>query len=183
MKKVLALVLGLCVVIGGCQIKQAIIGNYQFEKQFLFAWNLADKSSTIEAKANYIAQFVNLLETYKNNFSSYNAVWLKTPDNSLEKNIDAVKTLNSRLHEIMKMDVASFQYNTAIQQITAQEQGEATNLIYTIKGCWMKESYPMNWDWYGGVILIFWICGLIICGLIYLAKQPGIIFGYLAKLL
>ena len=166
MNKILALIAGLLVVIGGCQIRQAIIGNYQFEKQYLFAWNLADKSSTIEAKANYISQFADLLESNKSNFSSYNAVWLKTPDNSLEKNIEAVKTLKSRLHEIMKMDVASFQYNTAIQQITAQEQGEATNLIYTIEGSWMKENYPMNWNWYGVIILSVWMIGLVIVGVI-----------------
>ena len=136
------------VCILGCQIQQKVVANYQFEKAYLYAWNLADKSSTIEAKAGYISQFVEKLENGKTDFSANNAVWLKTPDNSFEMNLTALKTLNSRLHEIMKMDVKSFEYQTAIQQITAQEQGEATNLIDTIKGCWVKENHPIVWEWY-----------------------------------
>lgn len=158
----------LCVVALGYQVEQLIMSDYQFEKQYLYAWNLADKSSTIDAKSKYIAQFVEKLETNKIDFSEYNAVWLKTPDNSFEMNLSALKTLNSRLNEIQKMDVKSFEYQTAIQQITAQEQGEAHNLIRVIRGCWNKENYAVVWGWYGFLWCIFFLITIIV-GLIVLA--------------
>ena len=145
----------------GYEIQQNIVADYRFEKTYLFAWNLADKSSTIDAKAKYISQFVELLEASKADFSSHDAQWMKTPDNSFEMNLAALKTLDSRLHEIMRMDVKSFEYQTAIQQITAQEQGEAKKLIGTLYGCWLKEKYPVVWDWFQAVWVVLWIAMMI----------------------
>ena len=44
------------------------------------------------------------------------------------------------------MDVESFAYQTAIQQITQQEQGEADNVIGNLSGCWEKEYYYFYWN-------------------------------------
>jgi hypothetical protein len=141
----------------GAQIQQCVMFDYRFEKNYEYAWNLADKSSTIEAKATYIRQFVSLLESNQPDFAEYNAKWLYTPDNSFAMNLAALKTLRDRLQEVMTMDVKSFEYQTAIQQITAQEQGEAGKLISTIKGCWLKEKYPLAWNWYVPVWIFLWL--------------------------
>jgi len=134
------------------QIKGCIQSNYAFENKYSYAWNLSDKSSTIEAKSTYINDFVNNLASNREEFASHCAIWLKTPDNSFENNIKALSTLKDRLVEIKGMDVASFQYNTAIQQITSQEQGEAHKLIATIQGCYDLNNYWYVWDWIGLII-------------------------------
>ena len=63
------------------------------------------------------------------------------------------------------MDTSSFQYNTAIQQITAQEQGEAHSLINTIKECYVLQNHFIVWDWAGGIsvglIILLVIVGIV----------------------
>lgn len=139
------------------QVYQNIIADYKFENKYLYAWNLADKSSTIEAKLQHISKFVELLGENQKDFSSHNAQFMTTPDNSFEENFKALKTLHLRLKEIVTMDVKSFEYQTAIQQITAQEQGEATKLIHAIHGCWIKNKYPIIWRWYQSVWITTWV--------------------------
>lgn len=53
------------------------------------------------------------------------------------------------------MDANFFQYNTAIQQITQQEQGEAIDMLSVFQGCWYKENYILLWDWIGCTQIIF----------------------------
>jgi hypothetical protein len=166
---VVSLMLGLLLL--GLQIQSCIMSNYNYEKDYLSLWNLADKSSTIPAKQQYITQFVSALEAgyAKGEFSDYNAVWLKTSNNSFKANLAALKTLAERLTEIQKMNPSSFEYTTAIQQITAQEQGEAAPLLHVIKGCYLKVNYPLMWEWFIAlvtlleVILIITGMDLVIC--------------------
>jgi hypothetical protein len=73
---------------------------------------------------------------------------LKTPDNSFETNYEAVISLRDRLQDISKMNETDFAYQTAIQQITAQEQGEAQQLLTELHGCYILQSYPYLWNWY-----------------------------------
>ena len=142
----------------GYQLQQIIMAKYRFERDYLSKWELADKSSTIEAKAIYIGQFVGAIESNVTDFSEYNVLYLKTANNSFAQNLAALKTLNVRLQEIMKMDIKSFEYQTAIQQITQQEQGEAQGLLDTIYGCWVKEKYPVAWEWYKALYLLITLC-------------------------
>lgn len=137
------------------QIRAQIMASYRVEKNYTQLWELADKSSTISAKQKYIAQFVYALELgySKGDFTSYNAIWLETPNNSFEVNLKALKTLSERLDEIQEMKPSSFEYNTAIQQITAQEQGEAKAMLNVIIGCYELKNYPAIWGWIGGTIL------------------------------
>jgi uncharacterized protein YqgV (UPF0045/DUF77 family) len=130
-----------------------IKGNYEYEKQYLSLWNLADKASTIPQKSDYINKFVQSLERSGLN-GEYNAVFLKTLDNSFDKNLEAIKSLQKRLVEIQGMDVTSFAYQTAIQQITQQEQGEAHNMLSVFKGVWWKSNHPFLWDWIGTINII-----------------------------
>lgn len=105
------------------QIKGCIVKDYEYQNKIEYAWNLADKSSTLSEKSKYIEEFVTNIK--KEKFAANNAVLFKTKDNSFVYNLLAVESLNKRLKEISKMDETSFAYQTAIQQITAQEQGEA----------------------------------------------------------
>lgn len=155
LKKIGVVLLLIAISIWISQISSCVKSNYLFEKKYSYAWNLSDKSSTIEAKAAYINEFVGSLVSNKEYFSDYNAIWLKTPNNNFEYNLKAITTLKNRLMEIKEMDITSFQYNTAIQQITAQEQGEAYKLISIIQGCYDLKNYWYVWDWFGLIIIIF----------------------------
>ncbi|MGA2260035.1 MAG: hypothetical protein ABSH28_01220 [Acidobacteriota bacterium] len=66
------------------------------------------------------------------------------------------------MHQIQTMDITSFQYQTAIQQITAQEQGEADKLIGELKGLWWKENHFWLWNW----VLALNICFVILMAIL-----------------
>jgi flagellar basal body-associated protein FliL len=134
-------------------IGSAVIASWSYENTISAPWALADKASTIPQKAKYIDQFVANLKA-SGLQGRYNAVWLKTPNNSFDANLEQLETLQVRLREIQNMDVASFQYQTAIQQITAQEQGEAKNMLSIFKGVWYKANYWYLWNWILAVLVI-----------------------------
>jgi len=133
-----------------------VAANYNYQKRYSYHWHLADKSSTIVAKENHINAFVKALKDGKarGDFSENNAIFLKTPDNSFDANYAAVETLASRLKEIQQMDPRSFEYNTAIQQITAQEQGEADRLMSVFYGCYELSNYFYIWGWIGALAVL-----------------------------
>jgi len=131
-------IVGFSVVVTGVATYSKVMAEYTFTNQYSNYWNLADKSSTLKAKKDYIDKYVQALETgYKEKrFANHDAVWLKTPDNEFASNLAALKTLADRLGEIQNMDPSSFQYNTAIEQITKQEQGEARAMSEVLYGCY-----------------------------------------------
>jgi len=134
--------------------------DYLYTNEFSSYWELADKSSTIEEKARYINLFVEALE--KSGLQGeYNAIIYKTPTVSFDKNLLALKSLQQRLEEIKTMDIRSFEYQTAIQQITGQEQGEAQEMLDVLHGCWVKNNYFFYWDWVGAINWCLWVCLLI----------------------
>lgn len=136
-----------------CMIFNYIQSEYTYEKDVLSSWNLADKSSTLEAKSIYINQFIYALEM--SNLPEYNAIFLKTPDNNIQNNLNAVKTLSLRLEEIKDLDPESFAYQTAIQQITSQEQGEAQVMLSVLKEGWkLTNGYWIVWSWVGVLFLL-----------------------------
>ena len=146
-----------------CNIIGEVAGNYSYSKNFESSWNLAEKASTIQQKSTYIDAFIQKLEA--GGFQGeYNALFLETPNNSFDENLKALKSLQGRLHEIQTMDPTSFQYNTAIQQITAQEQGEAKPMMDVFEGIWWKENHFFLWSWVGGsnylLVVFLWFVGL-----------------------
>lgn len=135
------------IVIAIWMIVGAISVGYMYEDNYYYAWSLADKSSDLQSKSKYITEFRINLETgyMRGDFASYDALFLKTNDNSFEKNLEALKSLEKRMVEIQLMDVKSFEYNTAIQQITSQEQGEAEPMLKNFQQCYLLASYPYLW--------------------------------------
>lgn len=136
--------------------------HYRYIREVSYHWELADRSSTIDAKCDHISKFVESLE--KASMAEYNAVFFPTPENSFKNNLDALKTLQRRLIEIRKMNPISFEYNQAIQQITAQEQGEAKKMMAEFDGCWTKNNYIWLWDWVG-VFLGFTLVSFFVLGI------------------
>lgn len=70
----------------------------------------------------------------------------------------ALKSLQGRMHQIQGMDEQSFAYQTAMQQITAQEQGEATHLTDTFKGIWFRQKHLFLYDW---VDILMWVAMIV----------------------
>ena len=160
-------------LIFGTMTRIEIVADYEYEKNFQYAWNLADKSSTIDAKSKYISEFVEKIEAKKDDFAKNSAVWLKTSDNSFDKNLDALKSLRDRLLQIKTMDPQSFQYNTAIQQITAQEQGEAGPMLDVLKSCWVLENHSMICGWHGCLMIVLAGLLLLIAVGFFVAARDG----------
>ena len=148
-----------CILVG---IIINVVAEYNYENYYSSYWSLADKSSTLEAKSMYVGQFVDKLNNSRLGFADYNAVFLKTPDNSFDRNFQALVSLRDRLNTISQMNESDFAYQTAIQQITAQEQGEADAMLKVFHGCYFLANYPLLWEWYMYIVLgILAIVGMI----------------------
>ena len=138
-------------------IVQHIRVAYIYDRDIGDYWVLADKTSTIQKKSEYIDLYVAALDR-SGAMHGHNALFLRTPNNDLEQNMIALRSLQDRLHQIKGMDVQNFAYQQAIQQITAQEQGEAHELTSTLYGGWVLNSgYWYLWNWMGGVIIVLLI--------------------------
>ncbi len=155
----IGLILLLCI-----DITTGIIGHYQYNKNYQSYWELATKASTIDKKIEGIDNFVSALES-SNLKGKYNALVLTTPNNSFDYNLDALKSLQLRLHEIKGMDVSSFQYQTALQQITQQEQNEAGDMLDVFSGVWWLENHFFLWDWIL-IVNVVLLIGIIICSVL-----------------
>lgn len=156
MKSVAVQLIIAAVIMAGIQFQQQISASYSFSRDIESSWSLADKASTIQQKSEYMNKFVKSLEN-QDLEGEHDAVIFKTPDNSFDANFGAIKSLQSRLQQIQTMDVRSFEYQTAIQQITAQEQGEAGHIIGVIHSIWEKVHYPIVWQWWGGLFTFAWL--------------------------
>lgn len=130
-----------------------ITASYEYEQKYGYAWELADKSSSLPEKAEYISTFVALLESNSNDFAEYDAVFRPTPNSSFANNLRAVRSLRDRLRTAATMNVSSMEYQLAIQQITGQEQGEAGQLTSTLSSCWILKNYSYLWGWKFGLYL------------------------------
>jgi hypothetical protein len=144
-------------IIGGVDCSQTYAREYQSY------WDLAERASTITAKCDYIDSFATRLGN-SGLAGTYDARVYKNRGNAFDDNYAALKTLQSRLHEIKKMDVASTQYQFAIQQITAQEQGEAASMMKILYGCYVNTKYPRLWEWevliWGFIAVVFVVFGI-----------------------
>lgn len=150
------------IVLLGTLIFQSVKEYYDFKTNYKSYWELSDRSSTLQAKEQYISKFIEQIENNKDKFAEYNAVIFKTPQSSFKNNLKAVETLRDRLISIQGMNETDFAYQTAIQQITEQEQGEAQSMLRDIEGAFILKSYPLIWGWYGIISvlasLIFTFC-------------------------
>lgn len=129
--------------------------GYEYENTIGSYWDLSDKASTLQQKSQYLDKYVDAIRGQR--FASNDAIIFPTPNNSFSQNMIALQSLQGRMHQIANMDETSFAYQTAIQQITGQEQGEARELTDTIEGCWYLENRPFLWSWLCGLILLLFV--------------------------
>jgi len=132
----------------GFHAVQEIYTNYECNRDLLSYWKLSAKASTLKQKSLYLDEFVANLEAA--HLSGNNAVILKTPNNSYEQNMATLKSLQSRMEEIKGMDVKSFEYQQAMYQISAQEEG-GVNGVSDLIGVWYLDHHPSVWGWIDGV--------------------------------
>ena len=158
------MILGVGLTVGGMS------ANAEWNKSVGNYWDLADKSATIERKSEYVDKFVQALESEKLEGMN-NALFFFTPSNSFDANLEALKSLQSRLKEIEGMDVKSFEYQTAVQQITQQEFAEASDMIRVLEGCWWKLNHYFLWNAFIFLGLILLSGVLIIAGFIVWAES------------
>src|SRR2546423_12492620 len=108
MKALFGTLLVACVLwLGGC-IRAAVLADYEYSEQIESFWELSVKASTIEQKSVYLDKYVAALE--QADLADSDALWLKTPDNNTRQNMIALESLQGRMHEIIHMDLNSFQY-------------------------------------------------------------------------
>ncbi len=154
------IIIGIMFAIGrGCF---HVYAYYQYENKIGNNWDLADRASTIIQKSEYINKFVAALEKEKLD-GVHNALFFPNDENDFTQNMKALKSLQNRLQDISMMDENSFAYQSAMQQITAQEQGEATALLSNLQGCWLKVNYYTLWN--NLICLIFLV--LQICSIVF----------------
>lgn len=145
-------VLAIIIIISTITI--TVLTSAAFERDYMGEWNLSDKSSTIEAKSEHLNNFVILLEKNKDkDFLDNGKIFFQNQNSSFDSNLAALKTLAKRLEEIKGMDPASFQYNTAIQQITQQEQGEAGAMIGVFYDCYALRQHYIVCGFDGLIVL------------------------------
>lgn len=164
---IILLTLGIMFAIFRGAIK--IYANYDYVNEIYSDWDLADRASTIAQKSEYINRFVGAIEKQGLNGLNANLIFI-TNRSDFSENLRALKSLQGRLNTIIKMDENSFAYQAALQQITEQEQGGASNMLDVIEGCWYRKNYYTIWN-----PIIVWTflmmqAGLIILGIKFIQR-------------
>lgn len=156
----------LLLILGGISL---LLARYHWAKDYGSEWSFADRAATIEGKLEHIEKFTNLLETGRKDFADNAALFLQTPAEDFEKTMEAVRSLRDRLRTIKTMDASSFQYQTAIQQITEQEMGEADEMLRVLFRCYAKETHIICY-WMNPVgFTVFFFAGVFaLCGMVVL---------------
>src|SRR3972149_391994 len=138
-------------------ISRGIFGvyvHYEYETKIGSNWDLSERASTISQKSEYLDKFVFELEKCELD-GIHNALFFQNEENDFTQNMKALKSLQKRLKDISTMDENSFAYQTAMQQITAQEQGEAGCLLDNLYSCWEKKNHYTTWNFF--IVIGFFI--------------------------
>jgi hypothetical protein len=122
-----------------------IYSEYDWNTTIGSYWDLSERASTISQKSEYMDKYVGALEAARLEGTN-SATFLKTPATSFDENMKALLSLQSRLHDIDTMSESGFAYQTAISQITEQEQGQAQDMNDNLSSCWEKVNYYTLWN-------------------------------------
>lgn len=136
--------------------------NYQYNRDFDSDWRLGVKASTIKLKHEYVKKFYENITSHRKEFRDSSALLMPTPDNSVDSNLVTLKSLVERLEKVQDMDENSLAYQTAMQQITGQEQDEAHAMLGVF-----EDSYKLQ-----NSILFSWL-GFIICSITFMFAAFG----------
>jgi hypothetical protein len=139
-----------------------IVTDYKYDKAIGSYWGLGVKASTLQQKSAFLDKYIAAIES--EGLYGNDAIILPTPDNAYEQNMVALKSLQGRMHQIQGMDEQSFAYQTAMQQITAQEQGEASHLTDTFKGIWFRRKHVFLYSWVDFLVWLGFIAVAVFAG-------------------
>jgi len=149
----------------GSHIVSMLKDNIRITNTLTGFWSMADKTATIEKKSEYLDKYVDATEKHELNKGN-SAVFFKHYDNDMANNYDALRSLQKRLHEIKKMDIQSFAYQTALQQLTQQEWKEATAMTGQFYYKLVNKEFVFTWGWLGWlpwtIIVIFGVIGFMV---------------------
>ena len=126
------------VIVGGIRAK------VRYTNEVYTHWEMADRSSDIKTKAAHINRFIDAISG-KELRGTNGRLIIQTVNTSFDANFAAIKSLQTRMNEISMMDVTSPEYQWAMQQITGQEQGEASVMLGVIKDCYYRTYSPFFW--------------------------------------
>jgi endonuclease IV len=144
--------------------------HYQYINEVGSHWEMADRASTIAQKSEYIDRFVDALEDC-DLYGMNDALFYPNAVNSFDENMKALKSLQNRLNEIKGMDESSFEYQTALQQITSQEQGEAIGMLHVLSGCWAKANYYTSWNIFISICFLLTQLMMVLFGLAFVIED------------
>lgn len=138
----------------------------EYESQYGYNWTMAVNSSTLDKKSYYVDKYIQTIEESGEFNGKSAAILVKTPAEAYENNLASLKDLQSRLKEIKSVDIKSFEYQTAIQQITEQIITNENRNTLNIQHMWFINHYFLLSDWlcFFGVIIsailfvVFFIC-------------------------
>lgn len=168
MKAAGAIIILWCVLMIGLSLYCLVRAEYDWDSHVGNMWSLADKASTIKQKSQYVDKFAAVLNTAGLE-GSHNALFYQTPDNGFNENFAALESLKGRLRDIEKMDENSFQYQSAIQQITEQEFGDHNEMVGELKGNWMKHNHYWIWNPFWPIIVFLGIFFVFSIGMAFIA--------------
>jgi len=146
----------------------SVRASYQYDNQIGSYWSLSQKASTLQGRAQYFNEYVSAIESA--NLSGNDAIFLKTPDNSYEQNLAALKTAQQRFQDVQSIDPTSFQYSQTMQQI----EGAGAQSLDVFRDLWYLKYYPLLWSW-------IWTTELITAVLLIFAGYMVLISSYLIK--
>ena len=152
------MVFGLCMILAvagwfALWIGLVVKHNIDYVNDCEGYWSLADKSATIEMKSECVDKYVEAVEKLGLT-TGHSAIIFHTFNNDMENNFKALLSLQKRLHEIKKLDITSFAYQTAIQQLTQQEWTEAHALTGQFESKYFNRYAPFTMGVFGWVPLI-----------------------------
>lgn len=140
-----------------------VCGTYSYTYRYDVAIGqharLADDASTASKKLEYLEKYVGAVgEHITRNDARF---IFKRERLTRDVQLEVLQTLVQRLGEAAKMDPQSFEYQTAMQQLTTQE---FDHVLYAINGiihaCWLRQS--------GWLVFCLWFSWLP-CGVVVLA--------------
>jgi hypothetical protein len=150
-----------CALWIGLFIRACVLADFEYGNQIESYWNLSVKASTLQQKSTYLDKYVSALQSAT--LADYDALWLKTPNNNVQQNFVALKSLQTRMHEIFGMDPNSFPYQQAIQQITQQEQDDAKDMLGVFEGAWYLKHHFFLWRW----VALLYVFVVVVLGIIF----------------
>jgi hypothetical protein len=117
--------------------------NYTYNKNIGTYVKLADDASTAQAKLDYLLQYRDSCDSkIKRNEAKY---IFKTQQKTKNEQLKIIDTLIVRLKDTVKMNPQSFEYQTAMGQLTGQEfETTLKTTDYIMYDCYIR-SNPLKY--------------------------------------